>query len=177
MNFTIFCILLTSATKLFIKLNWRTQTYDGSLNRKFQNNHKKQVRLQLHSKSTLLQMFLVSAVVKHNDLRHPKINNPTHDGILSARKRCNSLLTQDKILYDPVKLMILIYVCNDDSLPQKHVSKCKISPSTGVINYRTDLEFYVFVYLSRYLKCATTLSSIGTQNLTICFGQWSKSAS
>lgn len=44
---------------------------------------------------------------------------------------------------DPVKLMILIYVCNDDSVPSRHIERFKINPSTGVINYRTDLEFYV----------------------------------
>jgi hypothetical protein len=39
--------------------------------------------------------------------------------------------------------MILIYVCKDDQIPRKHIYRCKINPSTGVINYRTDLEFYV----------------------------------
>ena len=41
--------------------------------------------------------------------------------------------------------MILIYVCNDESIPAKYISKCKINPSTGVMNYRTDLEFYVSI--------------------------------
>jgi len=43
------------------------------------------------------------------------------------------------MLFDPIKLMVLIYVGSDDSVPLKHIRKCKINPSTGIINYRTDL--------------------------------------
>ena len=65
-------------------------------------------------------------------------------------------ISQDELLMDPVKLMILIYVCNDDSIPNKHIEKCKINPSTGVINYRTDLEFYVQLHLPRSPNFAIT---------------------
>lgn len=51
----------------------------------------------------------------------------------------STISSQEELLMDPVKLMILIYVCNDDSIPNKHIERCKINPSTGVINYRTDL--------------------------------------
>lgn len=122
-------------------------------------------------------MFFLPTGGMCDDLRHSKRDNPAHDGSLPSRKRRKPSLTQDKILYDPVKLMILIYVCNDDSLPEKHISKCKINPSTGVINYRTDLEFYVISFSSRSLKCATILCSIGISNPTICSEPWSKSAS
>ena len=61
------------------------------------------------------------------------------------------------VLYDPIKLMILIHVSSDDSVPSKHIERCKINPSTGIINYRTDLEFYVRQSLYRFLKCAITL--------------------
>lgn len=44
--------------------------------------------------------------------------------------------------------MILIYICNDDKIPLKHIENCKISPSTGILNYRTDLEFYVHLSLT-----------------------------
>jgi hypothetical protein len=72
--------------------------------------------------------------------------------------------------------MILIYVCNDDSLPAKHIARCKINPSTGVINYRTDLEFYVPLPRARSRRFATSSSSTATSRATTCGKQSSRSA-
>ena len=59
-------------------------------------------------------------------------------------------------MWDPIKLMILIHVSSDDSVPSKQIERCKINPSTGIINYRTDLEFYVPCPSHRSPRCATT---------------------
>lgn len=88
----------------------------------------------------------------------------------------NLNISQDELLMDPVKLMILIYVCNDDTIPNKHIEKCKINPSTGVINYRTDLEFYVQLHLYRFLNFAITSSFIAAYNPTTCVTQSNKCA-
>ena len=64
--------------------------------------------------------------------------------------------------------MILIYICNNDKVPQKHIENCKINPSAGVINYRTDLEFYVLPTPPRSPRYATTLSSTAVWSTTIC---------
>lgn len=96
------------------------------------------------------------SIISHFDFSYSQRNNQEDDGGLPHRKRCKIVVIQDKILYDPVKIMILIYVCNDDTIPAKHIAKCKINPSTGVTNYRTDLEFYVSLLLFRFLRSATS---------------------
>jgi hypothetical protein len=110
----------------------------------------------MHTKSPLLQVLFMFSIISNIDFSNSERNNQEDDGRLSYRKRCRLQIIQDKILYDPVKIMILIYVCNDDTIPAKHISKCKINPSTGVTNYRTDLEFYVGLILSRFLRSATS---------------------
>ena len=141
------------------------------------NHNEKQVGVFLRAKGALLQVLLLPAGRTGHDFRHPQADRAAHDGGLPGLKRRISRITQDKILIDPVKLMILIYVCNDDSIPAKHVSKCKISPSTGVFSYRTDLEFYVLCHPSRSRKSATSSSSIATSRTTTSERQCSKSAS
>lgn len=94
------------------------------------------------------------SIISHFDFSYSQRNNQEDDGGLPHRKRCTDVAIQDKILYDPVKIMILIYVCNDDNIPAKHIAKCKINPSSGVTNYRTDLEFYVGLFLFRFLRSA-----------------------
>ena len=51
-------------------------------------------------------------------------------------------------MYDPIKLMILIYLCEDTEIPKRHLWKCRVNPSTDVDTYRTDLEFYVLPSLT-----------------------------
>lgn len=46
-------------------------------------------------------------------------------------------------MYDPIKLMILIYLCEDTEIPKRHLWKCRVNPSSSVDTYRSDLEFYV----------------------------------
>lgn len=108
------------------------------------------------AKSSLLQVLFVFSIISHFDFSYSQGDHQEDDGGLPHRKRCKNVAIQDKILYDPVKIMILIYVCNDDSIPAKHIAKCKINPSTGVTNYRTDLEFYVGLFLFRFLRSATS---------------------
>ena len=50
---------------------------------------------------------------------------------------------QEETLYDPIKLMILIYLCEDDNIPQNFINRCRLNPNVGIDTYRTDLEFYV----------------------------------
>ena len=71
-------------------------------------------------------------------------------------------------MYDPIKLMILIYLCADEQIPRKHLEKCRVNPNLAHDSYRTDLEFYVKPSLFRSRKCATILFSITTLNITIC---------
>lgn len=42
-------------------------------------------------------------------------------------------------MYDPIKLMILIYLCADEEIPKKHLEKCRVNPNLIIDAYRTDL--------------------------------------
>lgn len=46
---------------------------------------------------------------------------------------------QEDTLFDPIKLMILIYLCHDEVITKSHIDRCRINPSSEVDSYRTDL--------------------------------------
>ena len=54
-------------------------------------------------------------------------------------------IIQEITMYDPIKLMILIYLCEDTDIPKRHLWKCRVNPNLGVDSYRSDLEFYVSI--------------------------------
>lgn len=48
-------------------------------------------------------------------------------------------LIQDDTLFDPIKLMILIYLCEDPGVTRSHIERCRINPPSEIDSYRTDL--------------------------------------
>ena len=46
---------------------------------------------------------------------------------------------KEDTLFDPIKLMILIYLCEDERITKSHIERCRINPSSEVDSYRTDL--------------------------------------
>ncbi len=50
---------------------------------------------------------------------------------------------EEESLYDPIKLLILIYLWQDDAIPQKHINRCRLNANINSETYRTDLEFYI----------------------------------
>lgn len=47
-------------------------------------------------------------------------------------------------LFDPLKLMIIIYLCEDKDIPHKLIQRCRLNPDLSLkYKNRIDIEFYV----------------------------------
>jgi hypothetical protein len=44
---------------------------------------------------------------------------------------------------DSIKLMILIHLSLDESVPERFINRCQLTPDHSTEHYRTDLQFYV----------------------------------
>ena len=80
-------------------------------------------------------------------------------------------------MYDPIKLMILIYLCEDVEIPKRHLRKCRVNPSIDIESYRTDLEFYVLPLQFRFPSSATISYFTPTWGKHIFWKDWRKAAS
>jgi hypothetical protein len=106
-------------------------------------------------KSVLLQMFSLSSKRSYSHHWHSQTDTATNDQELCNRRRSTLTTTQDDGIEDSIKLMILIYLCLDESIPKKFIHRCQINPDHATESYRTDLQFYVHILECRYLNCAT----------------------
>ena len=106
------------------------------------------------SKGILLQMFSLPTKWSHPDNWHSQTNSTKDD-----QKFCNwwqrtLFFTEEEGIEDSIKLMILIYLCLDESIPKKFINRCQINPDHASDSYRTDIQFYVIILVVRFLSYA-----------------------
>lgn len=108
------------------------------------HGHQVQSTLHLLPKDLLLSLLRLPPARSSSHFRRPQKEPPAYGAKFRHRIQPSTpLAIQSDKVEDSIKLMILIHLSLDESVPERFINRCQINPSQSTSHYRTDLQFYV----------------------------------